>query len=309
MMNFSTTVLGLAFQNPLLSASGKWAWTAEQLQHIVAGGAGGITTKSFSTLERTGHPEPTVVHTEHYTLNAVGLPSRGFDAVYQDLSSFMGHRPVPVIISIFGDTVERFAESVEKFSTLNPDAIELNISCPNVQDDHGRPFSYIPGDAAAVVQAAKNAAPGMKFFAKLSANTPDMVAVALACVEAGCDGLTLINTLGPGMAIDLATRKPVLSNKSGGLSGPALKPIAVRCIADVYKATNGHVPIIGVGGVEDGEDALELMMAGASLVAMGTSVLDQGYDVFKKVEEKMSAWAKKQGITSLQEIVGAIHKA
>lgn len=307
-MILTSTVLGIPFSNPLISAAGKWAWTAERCTHIVDGGAGGITLKSFSTLIRKGHPEPIIIHTEHYTLNAVGLPSEGFEVVQKDLTPFLQDRPVPVIASIFGETVERFGEAVSVFSALPLDAIELNISCPNVQDDHGRPFSYAPQTAAAAVAAARKSAPSIPLFAKLSPNIPDIAAIALACAEAGCNGFTLVNTLGPGLAIDIDSRSPILSNKTGGMSGPALKPIAVRCVADVYKATEGKLPIIGTGGVQSGADALELMMAGASLVGIGTAVLTQGYDIFRTVADEMTAWCEKQGVKNVEEIIGSMKR-
>lgn len=307
-MNLQQTVLGIEFKNPLLSASGKWAWTADQLRQIADGGAGGITTKSFSTFVHKGHAEPTVIHTPHYTMNAVGLPADGFEVVQKDLQPFIQERPVPVIISVFGDTVERFAEATSAFATLGPDAIELNISCPNVQDEHGCPFSYAADTAAAAVRSARQAAPGVKLFVKLSPNVPKIPAIALACAEAGCDGFTLVNTMGPGMAIDLETRKPILSNKMGGISGAAIKSVAVRCVAEVYQYTEGKLPIIGVGGVSSGEDAIELMMAGASLVAMGTAVLEEGYGVFGRVKKEMEAWGNAHGVKDVHELVGSMHQ-
>lgn len=307
-MNLAQTIFGTTYLNPLLSAAGKWAWTADQLMQIVEGGAGGITTKSFSTFARKGHAEPTVLHTPHYTINAVGLPADGFEAVQKDLQPFLGTRPVPVIISVFGDTVERFAEATAAFAALAPDAIELNISCPNVQDEHGCPFSYAADTAAAAVRSARQAAPGIKLFVKLSPNVPKVPAIALACAEAGCDGFTLVNTMGPGMAIDLETRKPILSNKMGGVSGAAIKPVAVRCVAEVYQYTEGKLPIIGVGGVASGEDAIELMMAGASLVAMGTAVLEEGYGVFGRVAQELEAWGKAHGVQDVSELVGAMFR-
>lgn len=306
-MNLSQTILGMHFANPLISASGKWAWTADQCRQIVEGGAGGITTKSFSTFVRKGHPEPTVVHTPYYTINAVGLPSDGFEAVQKDLQPFIQERPVPVIISIFGDTVERFAEAASAFADLGPDAIELNISCPNVQDEHGCPFSYAADTAAAVVRCVRQVVPEVKIFVKLSPNVPKIPGIALACAEAGCDGFTLVNTMGPGMAIDLNTRKPILSNKMGGISGPAIKSVAVRCVAEVYQYTDGKLPIIGVGGVRSGEDAIELMMAGASLVAMGTAVLEEDYGVFGRVNNELETWANAHGVQDISELVGVMH--
>lgn len=306
-MSLSQTIFGISFDNPLLTASGKWAWTAEQCQKALDGGAGGITTKSFSTLTRSGHPDPTVFHADHYTLNAVGLPSEGFDAVEDDLGPFVSDRSAPVIVSIFGESVERFGEAANAFAALGADALELNISCPNVQDEHGLPFSYAPNTAAAAVKAAKDAAPGMRMLAKLSANASDIKSVAVACAEAGIDGFTLINTVGPGMVIDLVTRRPVLSNKTGGVSGPGIKPVAVRCVSDVYSATNGKLPIIGVGGVMTGEDAIEMMMAGASLVGIGTAVLTNGYDVFRRITGEMKLWCEREGVMSAASLTGAIH--
>lgn len=307
-MSLEQTLRGIHFKNPVISASGKWAWHTDQLQQIVDGGAGGITTKSFSTLVRKGHTEPTTFHTDHYTLNAVGLPSDGFEAVRKDIGSFIENRPVPVIISIFGDTVERFAESAAAFSQLGSDGLELNISCPNVADDHGTPFSYAPKTAASVIKAVKKEVPGMPLFAKLSPNVPTIASIAEACADAGCAGFTLVNTFGPGMAIDLTTRRPKLSNKTGGVSGAALKPIAVRCIADVYRATEGKLPIIGVGGVTSGEDAIELMMAGASLVGVGTVVLNEGYESFARITKEIEQWMGENGVASIGDIVGVVHR-
>lgn len=307
-MNLSQSVLGITFANPVLTASGKWAWTAEQCAQAAKAGAGGITTKSFGMMIRKGHPDPIVVPGEHYTLNAVGLPSEGFEAVQADLGPWMAQRPVPVLLSVFAQTVEGFGEAVNAFGALGPDALEVNISCPNVQDDHGTPFSYKPDTASAATKAAKAAAGGLPVFVKLSANTPELSAVAMACAEAGADGISLINTVGPGMAIDLETRLPILSNKTGGVSGPAAKPIAVRCIADVYKVTEGKLPIIGMGGVSRGEDAVEMMLAGATLVAMGTAVLQQGYSVLGRVAVELRAWCDAHGVQECEELTGAMYR-
>ncbi len=307
-MNLSQSLLGISFAHPIITSAGKWAWTAAQCREAVEGGAAGITTKSFGIMQRTGHPEPTVVRREHYTINAVGLPNDGVEAVREDLEPFLMTRPVPVILSVFADTVERFGETVAAYAPLGADALELNISCPNVQDDHGRPFSYLPETAAAVVRIAKESAGGLPLFAKLSPNVTNIGEIAFACVAAGVDGISLVNTLGPGMAIDLETRKPILSNKAGGLSGPALKPIAVRCISDVYKATEGKTPLIGVGGVESGEDAVELLLAGASLVGMGTAVLHDGYGELGRVAQELEIWCDAHGVKDIGELSGAIHR-
>ncbi len=142
---------------------------------------------------------------------------------------------------------------------------------------------------------------------KLSPNVDDIGAIASSVIDAGADGLTVINTVGPGMAIDLRSRMPILANKVGGLSGRAIKPLAVRCIADCYEATNGAVPIIGTGGVYTGEDALELMMAGASLIGIGTALWERGEDIFRKVCDEMTRWCEEEGVKDIAEIVGSAH--
>jgi dihydroorotate dehydrogenase (NAD+) catalytic subunit len=145
-------------------------------------------------------------------------------------------------------------------------------------------------------------------FIKLSPNVDNIAAIAIACAEAGADGFTVINTVGPGMAIDLRSRMPILANKVGGLSGPGIKPIAVKCIADVFSATKGKLPIIGTGGVYTGEDALEMMLAGASLVGIGTAVGDRGIGVFKAVRDEMQLWCTNEGIWDIRDMVGGMHK-
>ncbi len=304
-MNLAQTVLGIDFVNPTLLASGIWGLHAEDCRRYAAG-AGGLTIKSFGLAVRPGHPDPIIVRGEHYTLNAVGLPSPGMDKIREEFGPLYTERPVPIIQSIMAESVEAFGETAEVFAQFKPDAFEVNISCPNVHDELGRPFACSPVDAAAVTKIVKQHAGKIPIFLKLSPNVDNIGAIAKACADAGADGLTLINTLGPGMVIDLKTRKPILSNKVGGVSGSAVKPIAVRCIADAYKATGGKLPIIGVGGVRTGEDAIEFMMAGASLVAIGTAIWERGDDVFRTVCDEMKEWGKKEGVNDVSELVGAV---
>lgn len=155
--------------------------------------------------------------------------------------------------------------------------------------------------------AVKEVSGEIPVFIKLSPNVPDIGSIALACAKKGANGFTVINTVGPGMAIDLKSRMPILANKVGGLSGPGIKPIAVRCIADVYRATEGKYPIIGTGGVFTGEDAVELMLAGASLVGIGTAVAYRGIGVFKNVCDEMKQWCEQEGIANIAELVGSMH--
>ena len=271
-------------------------------------GAGGVTTKSLWLNEHKGHPNPTVISTEHWTLNAVGLPDGGVEKAKEEIGSYLKEKPAPLIANIVAGSIDDFVKTAEAIVKLNPDFLEVNISCPNVDDEFGKPFACSAPDAADVTKKVKAVSGSVPILIKLSPNVDDIGAVASACAEAGADGFTAINTVGPGMAIDLKSRMPILANKVGGLSGPAIKPISVKCIADVYAATDGKLPIIGTGGVYTGEDALELMLAGATLIGIGTAIGDRGQDVFKKVSEEMDAWCEGEGVEDVAEMVGAMHK-
>jgi dihydroorotate dehydrogenase (NAD+) catalytic subunit len=220
----------------------------------------------------------------------------------------MKDKPVPLIINLIAETVENYGKTAEALLPLKPDFLEVNISCPNIEDEFGRPFACSAPDAAAVTKAVKKVSKKTPVFIKLSPNVENIGVIAKACADAGADGFTVINTVGPGMAIDLRSRMPILANKVGGLSGPGIKPIAVKCVADVYSATKGKLPIIGTGGVYTGDDALEMMLAGASLVGIGTAVGDRGIDVFKNVCDEMQMWCTNEGIDNISDLVGGMHK-
>ena len=306
-MNLSQTILGVTFKNPTVLASGIWGITASSWRAVARNGAGGVTTKSLWIREHKGHPNPTIISNEHWTLNAVGLPDAGPEKANEEISDYMKDKPIPLIANIVAGTMEDFVAIAEKIVPLNPDFLEINISCPNVEDEFGKPFACSAIDAAAVTKAVKAVSGKIPVFIKLSPNVDNIGKIALACAEAGADGITAINTVGPGMAIDLRSRMPILANKVGGLSGPGIKPIAVKCIADIYKATEGKLPIIGTGGVHTGEDALELILAGASLIGIGTAVGDRGGDVFQKVADEMNAWCEAEGVQKITELIGDMH--
>jgi dihydroorotate dehydrogenase (NAD+) catalytic subunit len=305
-MNLSQNILGVEFSNPTVLASGIWGVTASSWRRVAENGAGGVTSKSLWIREHKGHPNPSVISTEHWTLNAVGLPDAGPEKAKEEIEGYNQDKPVPLIANIVAGCVEDFVSIAEKIVPLKPDFLEVNISCPNVENEFGKPFACSAPDAAAVTKAVKEVSGGVPVFVKLSPNALSIAEVALACAQAGADGFTAINTVGPGMAIDLLSRKPILANGVGGLSGPGIKPVAVRCVADIYKATEGKLPIIGTGGVYTGEDALEMMIAGASLIGIGTAVGDRGQDVFKKVSDEINDWCEKEGIKDISEIVGSI---
>ncbi len=307
-MNLSLKVLGVQFGNPTVLASGIMGITASSWKLIAERGAGGITTKSLWLKEHKGHPNPTIISTEHWTLNAVGVPDAGPEKAKEELGAFLKDHPVPLIANIIAESVENFALTAEAILPLKPDFLEVNISCPNVEDEFGKPFACSAPDAAAVTKAVKKVSGKTPVFIKLSPNVDSIAKIAEACAKAGADGFTVINTVGPGMAIDLRSRMPILANKVGGLSGPGIKPIAVKCIADVYGATDGKLPIIGTGGVYTGEDAVELMLAGATLIGIGTAVGDRGLDVFKLVCDEMQMWCTNEGVWDVRDLIGGMHK-
>ncbi len=307
-MNLSRILLGVTFANPTVLAAGPMGIVGSGWAAIVRAGAGGITTKSCWLEAHEGHPTPVAISTPHWTLNAVGLSQGGFDAAKAEIETFRAASKAPLICNIVAESVDHFGETAARYVTLHPDFLEVNISCPNVESDFGKPFSSNAKDAAAVTHAVKAKSGKTPVFVKLSPNVPNIGEIAKACVDSGADGITAINTVGPGLAIDLKSRMPILSNKVGGVSGRGIKPIALKCVADIYAATGGKTPIIGVGGVTTGEDAMEMLLAGASLVGIGTAIAERGLDVFGKVVEEMQAWGDAEGVKDVSELTGAMHR-
>lgn len=305
MANLSVKFCGVKFENPTVLASGILGVTASSLKNVVRAGAGGVTTKSIWLEEHVGHKNPTMFGTEHYFLNAVGLSDAGIEkAVEETFPEYLKDQPAPIIANIVESTIDRFAELTEKIDACGPDIIELNLGCPNVEGEHGKPFSCVAGDAAKVTAACRKHTK-KPLIIKLTPNVSDISEVAKACAAEGADGFCAINTL-YGMGIDINLRRPILTNKSGGLSGPGIKPSAVKAVYDIYKATG--LPIIGTGGIMTGEDVIEIMMAGASLVGIGTMVYYRGIEGFGLIVKEIEKWCKANGVKNLEEIIGAAHK-
>ncbi len=304
MANLKINFCGVEFQNPTVLASGVLGVTASSLKKVVKSGAGGVTTKSIWLEEHLGHVNPVMFGTESYFMNAVGVPDAGIKKAQDEtFPEYNKDKKAPIIANIIASKVSDFEKITEEITKCNPDLIEVNISCPNVEDEFGKPFACSIADAAGVTKVVKSST-DLPVIIKLSPNVENIASIARACAEEGADGFTLINTVGPGMAIDIDLRTPILSNRVGGVSGPAIKPIAVKCIYDVYKATG--LPIIGTGGVMNGRDAIELMMVGASLVGMGTMVYYRGAEGFRKVVEEINDWCEENGVKNLEEIIGII---
>jgi dihydroorotate dehydrogenase (NAD+) catalytic subunit len=297
-----TSFAGLKLRNPTILASGILGYTAESLESIVEGGAGAVVTKSIGMTARVGYPNPTVVQTKRGLINAMGLPNPGIDEYAQEISHAKTFLTVPLIVSVYGFSAQEYAVTAKKAAEAGADAVELNVSCPHVKET-GSEIGQKPEILAKVVTKVK-ATVRKPVFVKLSPNVTDIAEVAEAAVKAGADALTAINTV-KAMAIDAETALPVLSNKRGGLSGPALKPIALRCVYDIYEKVK--TPIIGCGGITSWRDAVEFFLAGASAVQVGTAVALKNPSVFGAINRGVDTYLRKKNYGSVKEIVGLSH--
>jgi dihydroorotate dehydrogenase (NAD+) catalytic subunit len=294
---------GLRLDNPTMLASGILGYSAETLSSIVAGGAGAVVTKSVGLKSRKGYANPTVVQVDFGLINALGLPNPGIDEFASEIHE-MKRLGIPLIVSVYGFSAEEYATVAKKAVDAGADAMELNVSCPHVKET-GSEIGQKPEVLAEVVRKVK-AVVDRPVFVKLSPNVTDLAEIAEAAVKAGADGITAINTV-RAMAIDAETAMPILSNKRGGLSGPAVKPIALRCIYDIYERVK--VPILGCGGVTGWRDAVEFFLAGASAVQIGTAIALKGPNVFRSVAKGVDAYLKRKGLRSVNEIVGLSHRS
>ncbi len=306
--DLGVSLCGIHLPNPLILASGILGTEAKLMARVARAGAGAVTAKSCSLLPRRGHPNPTVLAWEHGLINAVGLANPGVEAEVKELRqarALLQPLGTALIASIFADTVEHFAQVAALVIEAGPDLLEVNISCPNVHDEFGTPFAADRGAAAEVTAAVKEAAAGrVPVLIKLSPNVSDIAAIARAVEAAEADGISAINTV-TGMVIDLHARRPILANRSGGLSGPAIHPLAVRCVYDIYEAV--RLPIVGIGGVSSGRDAIEMIMAGATAVGIGSAVYEEGPEVFGRILREMADLMAELGYERVEQMRGVAH--
>jgi len=284
-------------------ASGILGYSADTLENIVEGGAGAVVTKSIGLKPRMGYANPTVVQVDCGLINAMGLPNPGIDEFVKEIRQIKKVLNSPLIVSVYGFSEKEYASVSKKAVEAGADALELNISCPHVKET-GSEIGQNPAVLSEVVRKVK-ATVAKPVFVKLSPNVTSIMETAEAAAEAGADALTAINTV-KAMTIDAETAMPILSNKTGGLSGAAIKPIAVRCVYEIYESVK--VPIIGCGGVTDWRDAVEFMLAGATAVQIGTAVATEGACVFGQITNGVEAYLKKKGFRSVNEIVGLSHR-
>ncbi len=297
-----TTLCGIKLRNPTVLASGILGISKESVGRIGKGGAGAVTLKSLCHEERKGHGGPNMVVIEGGMLNAVGLPGQGIKSAAIDFGR-LDDLSYPIIGSIYGYTIEQFGTNTKLMASLKPAMIELDISCPHM--DYDKPFYADTAAVHDICAVAKKNAGKIPISAKLGPNVYNFKELCAAAEKGGADCITAINTAS-GMKIDLETGKPLLGNKIGGLSGPALKPIAIRCVYEAYEAVD--IPIIGTGGVTDGKDALEMIMAGATAVGVGTACYYHGPTVFAKICKEMENWMKEHKVKKLDDIRGIAHE-
>lgn len=305
MVDLSVSLAGVSLKNPVIPASGTFGYGREYAELYDLNILGSFSWKGTTHDPRPGNPQPRIAETESGMLNAVGLQNPGIDAVIaQEIPNIAKLFQGPVIANIGGFSLEEYADNCRKLEGCDQVAIlEVNISCPNVHAG-GQNFGSDPKSAAAVTKAVK-AATSKPVFMKLSPNVTDIAEIARACADAGADGICLINTL-LGMRIDLKTKRPLLANRTGGLSGPAVFPVAVRMIWDVYEAVK--LPIIGCGGVSSARDVCEMMLAGASAVEVGAANLRDPY-ACKTIIEDLPAVCEQLGVTKISELTGGAHHA
>jgi len=296
-----TNLCGIKLKNPTILASGILGVTKESVGRIGKNGAGAVTLKSLCHEERQGNSNPAMFGYKNVFLNAVGLPGQGIDSAMKDFQR-LDNLSVPVIGSIYGYRIDQFGDVAKKMASLKPAMIEVDISCPHM--DYGKPYYADPALAAKITKTVKKNSGKIPVSIKLSPNVYDIKEIAHAAEKAGADAVTAINTVA-GMVIDIDAKKPILANKIGGVSGPALKPVAVRCVYEIYETVK--IPIIGTGGITYGRDAIEMIMAGATAVGIGTGIYYRGINVFSKVCNEMEAWMKKNKIKNLDEMRGVAH--
>ncbi len=305
-MDISVEFAGLKLANPVFLASGTCGYADELADFMDLNQLGGFITKSITLRPRKGNPTPRIVETDAGMLNAIGLANVGVDEFIAEKLPLLEKINAAVFVNVAGETIEEYVAVVEKLNNANAiSGFELNISCPNVKKG-GITFGTDPKVVSEITAAVKKAAEQKILMVKLSPNVTDISEIALAAVEAGADALSLINTL-TAMVIDIETKRPVLANKTGGLSGPAIKPIAVHMVNKVYNevAKDRNIPILGCGGIKNASDAIEFILAGATSVAIGTwNFIEPGCSTM--IIDGIKKYCVQKNINFVKELAGMI---
>ena len=305
-LDISTKIGSKRFSNPIFTASGCASSGQELAQFFPLTELGAIVTKSIMTKPRTGRATPRMAETPSGMLNSIGLQGPGIDTFLERDIPWLVENKVKVIVSIAGETVDEYGVLARRLRAVaGISAVEVNISCPNVEN-RGQVFACHPESAVAVIEAVRRNIGGeLPIVAKLSPDVTDIVAIAASVINVGVDGLALINTL-LGMVIDTNTMKPKLAGKTGGLSGPAIRPIAVRAIYQIHQAFP-NIPIVGMGGVSSGRDAFELVLAGASAISIGTANFSNPSAAIN-IKNELSALLTERGFNDFRDAIGFAHR-
>lgn len=301
MPDVSVAIAGLRLRNPVMLAAGVLGLSGSMLRFVAESGAGAVVTKSIGLKPRAGYPNPTIVEVEGGLINALGLPNPGAYDFIEEVKVAKGGG-APVIASVYGGDPSEYASVALMMEEAGADAVELNLSCPHVAEV--AQHSQDPKLTYAVVREVRRKV-SIPVIAKLSAEISRIVDIAKAAKEAGADAVTAINTV-RAMSIDLELKKPILFNKIGGLSGPAIKAVAVRCVYEIYEAVD--VPIIGVGGIAGWRDAVEFLLAGARAIQVGSAVAFKGLGVFNEVVKGLEGYLKANGFKNVGDVVGLAHR-
>ena len=300
-MKTCVKIAGVEFRNPIVTASGTFGSGEEYSEFVDLSALGGVITKGVASIPWEGNPTPRIFETASGMLNAIGLQNPGVDVFLKRDLPFLEQQDTRIIVNVVGKTTEEYCDAVEKLQDSKADLLEINISCPNVKEG-GIAFGQSPSTIEQITAAVKKVSK-KPIIMKLSPNVTDIKESARAAQAGGADALSLINTI-TGMKIDVCKRKFALANRTGGLSGPAIHPVAVRMVYEVYQAVN--LPIIGMGGVVSAEDALELIMAGATAVAVGTGNF---YDptISLKIVEGIRTYMEQYQVQDIRELIGCVH--
>ncbi|MHC5035053.1 MAG: dihydroorotate dehydrogenase [Planctomycetota bacterium] len=304
--DISVSLCGIELANPTVLASGVLGISRELIERVAECGAGAATIKSVSPEPREGHKNPTVIAFEAGMLNAVGYSNPGVEEAVREFQG-VDELPIPVFASAIGREAEEFAEVAARLMPCGFAAVEVPLSCPHTPG-YGVLAGHSTPQATERITRAVRETTDRPIFIKLSPNVPAIGELALAALEGGADGISAVNSMGPGMIINVETREPVLDFGVGGVSGPALRPVAVRCVYDIASAlrkADVEAPIIGIGGVTTGRDALEMIMAGAAAVGVGTAVYARGIEVFAAIADELKELCIGLNIASLDEVRGA----
>mgnify|MGYP006285059947 FL=1 len=305
-VDISVNFAGVRLANPVFTASGTCGYASELADFMDMGALGGFITKSITLKPRKGNPTPRIVETDAGMLNAIGLANLGLDRFIEEKLPIIREMSVPVFVNVAGERIEEYVAVVQRLATEDAIAgFELNISCPNVARG-GISFGRDPDLVNEITTAVREAAQEKVLIVKLSPNVTDLSVLALVAAEAGADALSLVNTF-TGMVIDVETRRPILANRTGGLSGPAIKPIAVYLVNKVYNEVTREagIPILGLGGIRTAADAIEFLIAGASAVAVGTASFVEP-DCAVQIVEGIRQYCVRHGISKLSDLVGSL---